>query len=82
MPQLVTRVDDELVAAIDDLVAAGAVASRSAAVRLGLERLVERHRRDQIGARVIEGYRRLPQTGGESGWSDQATAAMIADEPW
>lgn len=82
MPQLVTRVDEELAAAIDELVGAGVVSSRSAAVRLGLERLVERYRRDQVGARIVEGYRRFPQSEGESGWSDGATVAMIADEPW
>lgn len=82
MAQLVTRVDDQLAAAIDELVASGVVASRSQAVRLGLERLVDRHRRDAVGASIVEGYRRRPQTGAEVGWSDAASAAMIADEPW
>ena len=82
MAQLVTRVDDELAAAVDELVAAGVVASRSEAVRLGLERLVDRHRRDQIGARIAEGYRRLPQTNGEVGWADESSVRMIAEEPW
>ena len=45
MAQLVTRVDDRLAAAVDELVAAGIVASRSEAVRLGLERLIDRCRR-------------------------------------
>ena len=44
MAQLVTRVDDALVAAVDELVVAGVVASRSEAVRVGLERLIDRHR--------------------------------------
>ncbi len=42
---MVTRVEDELAAAIDALVAAGVVASRSEAVRIGLQQLVDRHRR-------------------------------------
>ncbi len=82
MAQLVTRIDDELAAAVDELVAAGVVASRSEAVRLGLERLIDRHRRDHVGARIREGYRAHPQQGGEVGWADEATARMIADEPW
>ncbi len=82
MAQLVTRIDDELAAAVDDLVAAGVVANRSEAVRLGLRRLVDRHRREQIGARIVEGYRARPQHEADVGWADEATARMIADEPW
>jgi Arc/MetJ-type ribon-helix-helix transcriptional regulator len=82
MAQLVTRVDDKLAAAVDDLVAAGVVANRSEAVRLGLERLVDRHRRNEIGARIAEGYRSVPQTDVEVGWADESTTRMIGDEPW
>jgi Arc/MetJ-type ribon-helix-helix transcriptional regulator len=82
MAQLVTRVDDDLAAALDQLVAAGAVDSRSDAVRQGLLWLVDRHRRDDIGARIVESYRSHPQDAHTVGWSDEATIAMIADEPW
>lgn len=82
MAQLVTRVDDELAAAVDELVAAGLVASRSEAVRLGLIRLLERHRRDQLGERIVASYRSRPQQAAEVGWADEATKQMIADEPW
>ena len=82
MAQLVTRVDDDLAAAVDELVAAGVVASRSEAVRLGLERLVERYRRGQVGGRIVDGYRRAPQTAADVGWADASTVRMIAEEPW
>ncbi len=82
MPQLVTRVDDALVDAIDELVEAGLVASRSDAVRVGLERLIDSHRRAEVGRRIVAGYRDRPQTDDEVGWADQATEAMIAEEPW
>ena len=82
MAQLVTRVDDELAAAVDELVADGLVRSRSEAVRLGLERLVDLHRRDQIGARIVEGYRARPQSEAEVGWADQSSIRMITEEPW
>ena len=82
MAQLVTRVADDLAAAVDDLVAAGVVASRSEAVRLGLERLVDRYRRDRVGAAIVEGYRRHPQDEAEVGWADAASVRMISDEPW
>jgi Arc/MetJ-type ribon-helix-helix transcriptional regulator len=82
MGQLVTRVDDEVIAAIDELVAAGVVGSRSEAVRLGLQRLLDRHRRDEIGARIVEGYRSHPQDARELGWADESSVRMIAEEPW
>lgn len=82
MAQLVTRVADDLVTAVDELVAAGVVASRSEAVRLGLERLVDRYRRDEIGARIANGYRARPQSEAEVAWADESTLRMIAEEPW
>ncbi len=82
MAQLVTRVQDDLAAAVDALVAAGVVASRSEAVRLGLEQLVDRFRRDEIGARIANGYRALPQSEAEVAWADESSARMIAEEPW
>jgi len=82
MAQLVTRVSDDLAAAVDQLVAAGVVASRSEAVRLGLERLVDRCRRDEIGSRIAGGYRARPQCDAEAGWTDESSLRMIAEEPW
>lgn len=82
MAQLVTRVDDDLAAAVDDLVAAGVVTSRSDAVRLGLQQLLDRHRRSEIGAQISNGYRTLPQSEDEVSWADESSRRMIADEPW
>jgi metal-responsive CopG/Arc/MetJ family transcriptional regulator len=82
MAQFVTRVEDGLARDVDRLVREGVVASRSAAVRLGLESLIERHRRRQIGQSIVDGYVRRPQTEAEIGWADEATRRMIADEPW
>ena len=82
MAQFVTRVGEDLTAAVDQLVADGVVASRSEAVRLGLETLVERHRRVRVGQAIVEGYRRRPQKEADLGWADDATRRMIAEEPW
>lgn len=82
MTQLVTRVEDKLAAAVDALVASGVVASRSEAVRMALIRLVDQHARAEIGARIVKGYVETPQTEEEIAWGDEATARMIADEPW
>ena len=80
--QFVTRIDEDLASEVDQLVEAGVVASRSAAVRLGLETLIERHRRRRIAASIVDGYTRRPQTEADVGWADDATRQMIADEPW
>jgi Arc/MetJ-type ribon-helix-helix transcriptional regulator len=82
MAQVVTRLDDKLVADLDGLVADGLVANRSEAVRIGLERLVEEHRRQRIGEEIVEGYKRQPQTDEEIAGAERATRASIAEEPW
>jgi Arc/MetJ-type ribon-helix-helix transcriptional regulator len=82
MTQLVARVDDSLVAEVDHLVATGVVTSRSEAMRLGLEGLVEEHRRREIGANIVDAYRRRPQTEEELAGLDAATRALVEEEPW
>ncbi len=82
MAQLVTRVDEGMLAAIDDLVAGGVVANRSEAVRMGLQQLLDQYRRDVTGRQIVASYRERPQTDDEVSWADAATVAMIADEPW
>jgi Arc/MetJ-type ribon-helix-helix transcriptional regulator len=82
MAQFVTRIDDGLAGEVDRLVSDGIVASRSAAVRLALQRLVELERRAAIGRAIVEGYERVPQTEEELRWADAAAREMFADEPW
>ena len=82
MPQLVTRIPDALAEDLDRLVAEGVVASRSEAVRLGLERLVDHERRRRIGQAIVDGYTRMPQTDDELLWTDEDTQRMIEEEPW
>ena len=78
MAQLVTRVDDELAAAIDQLITEGVYPNRSAAVRAALKELLRERRRQH----EIEMYTRFPQTEDEVGWSDESTRRMIEEEPW
>ena len=82
MTQIVVRIDDELAVKVDRLVDTGIVASRSEAVRRGLRALVDAERRRAIGAAIVEGYRRLPQTGDGLGWGDDMSVSMIVEEPW
>jgi Arc/MetJ-type ribon-helix-helix transcriptional regulator len=80
--QLVTRLDDRIVAQVDALVAEGVVRSRSEAVRIALEKLLEEHRRERIGRQIVDAYRRQPQTADELAGLDEATRALITEEPW
>ena len=76
--QLVTRIDDELAAAIDDLVAQGIYPSRSEAVRAALKELLRERRRQHD----IELYTRSPQTEDELFGLKEETQEMIEEEPW
>jgi Arc/MetJ-type ribon-helix-helix transcriptional regulator len=80
--QLVTRVPEDLAAAIDGLVREGVFDSRSEAVRAGLTEVIDRRRRMAVGRAIADGYERLPQDDDDLRWPDAATAAMIAEEPW
>ena len=82
MTQLVTRVDEDLAALVDELVAEGVVASHSDAVRRGLRVLIDQHQRRRTAEAIIRGYEQRPQTDNESGWPDESTVRMIKDEPW
>lgn len=82
MAQLVTRLDDRLLAEVDTLVRDGVAATRSDAVRLGLEALVEHHRRQETGRVIVDAYRTHPQDEGELAGLDDATRALVQDEPW
>ncbi len=82
MAQFVARLEDVLADRVDSLVAAGVFASRSEAVRLGLERLVDELERERIGREIVEAYRRMPQTEEELAWADESLERMLAEEPW
>lgn len=82
MTQIVARLDDQLASEVDGLVADGVVASRSEAVRLALETLVDHHRRGRVGAQIAAAYRRQPQTEEELAGLNEATRALVEEEPW
>jgi Arc/MetJ-type ribon-helix-helix transcriptional regulator len=82
MTQLVARVDDKFIGAIDELIADGVVSSRSEAVRRGLEMLIDQSRRRRTADAIVRGYEATPQTEGEWGWADEATVRMIGEEAW
>ena len=82
MAQVVTRLDDRLIIEVDRLVADGVVATRSEAVRLGLQRLVDEHRRLRVGTEIVAAYQLRPQSDEELAGLDEATRGLISEEPW
>ena len=82
MTQLVTRVPEDLIKGLDDLVASGAFESRSDAVREALFQLIDKHRREEIGRQIVEGYTRMPQTEDEFPETEALGREMIEEEPW
>lgn len=80
--QIAVKLPDGLVNEIDRLVEAGTFASRSAAVRSGLEAMVAGQRREEIDRR----YRAAADVHGETQDElEEATALAVSsinDEPW
>lgn len=82
MAQLVTRIDDELAGAMDALVVEGRYESRSDIVRTAVGELLDRLRREEVGRRILDGYRRVPENERELAEARAASVALVQDEPW
>jgi len=46
------------------------------------EKLVDEQRRRRIGAEIVAGYERRPETDEELAQAERATRALIEEEPW
>ncbi len=82
MSQIAVTLPDGLLAAVDELVAEGSYASRSGAVRAGLEALVRQSHREQIDEAFVEGFRRHPEGESEVADAHRMAVESIEDEPW
>ncbi|MDQ3352941.1 MAG: ribbon-helix-helix domain-containing protein [Actinomycetota bacterium] len=82
MTQIAVKLPDELVAEVDELVADGAFANRSVAVRRGLEAIVDSERRRRLDGAYEDGYRRIPETEQELAEATRLAIQAIHDEPW
>ncbi len=82
MPQLVTRLDADLLEQVDNLIAAGSIENRSEAVRSALTLWVHQMRRDNIDRTTVAAYIKQPQTPEEVDWTDAAARQLIEEEPW
>jgi Arc/MetJ-type ribon-helix-helix transcriptional regulator len=80
--QIAVRLPEELLDVLDDLVARGVYASRAAAVRAGIEAVVEIDRQRAVDAAIVEGYRRVPPTEAEDRAAHASLRESILEEPW
>lgn len=67
---------------LDDLVTRGVYDSRAAAVRAGIDAVLDLDRRQQIDRATVEGYRRIPPTDVERAGAIASARQAIAEEPW
>jgi Arc/MetJ-type ribon-helix-helix transcriptional regulator len=80
--QIAVRLPEELLAVLDDLVDRGVYESRAAAVRAGIEAVLELDRRRLTDRAIVDGYRRLPPTTSERAAAIASLRDAIAEEPW
>jgi Arc/MetJ-type ribon-helix-helix transcriptional regulator len=80
--QIAVRLPEELLVELDDLVSKGVYESRAAAVRAGIETVMELERRRRTDRAVVEGYRRIPPTAAEREAAIASLREAIAEEPW
>lgn len=80
--QIAVRITSEQMAVVDALVERGEYSSRAAAVRAGIDALVELGRRDRDDRSIIDGYLRTPPTQIERAAAEASLRDAIAEEPW
>lgn len=80
--QIAVRVPEAQLALLDDLVGRGVYESRAAAVRAGIEVVVEMDRRRRADRAIVEGYRRTPPNDTEQAAAIASLREAIAEEPW
>lgn len=80
--QIAVRVPEELLVVLDDLVSRGVYASRAAAVRAGIEAVLELDHRRLTDQAIVEGYRRVAPTEAERQAAMSSLRDAILEEPW
>ncbi|MPZ54831.1 MAG: ribbon-helix-helix protein, CopG family [Acidimicrobiia bacterium] len=80
--QLAVRIPDDMADRLTDLVAEGRYPSVAAAIRSGIQELIERRDAHEIDQQIVEGYRRVPPTDTEEVWAEKSGRELIAEEPW
>ena len=82
MTAVAIRLPDELVKAVDDLVAQGSFSTRTDAIRTALVALLRADAEASIDRTIVEAYTHTPQSDEEIAIATAATRALIEEEPW
>jgi Arc/MetJ-type ribon-helix-helix transcriptional regulator len=77
---LVLRLPDRLVSEVDRLIAEGRYSSRTEAVRVALDQLLNELKHQQIDMTIADGYRRVPDAPADA-WVEVSTHALVAEDP-
>lgn len=80
--QIAVRLDGDVLAQLDALVAAEHFDSRAEAVRHAIDVVLDARRRAAVGAAIVEGYQRIPQTDEDEDAALANLRGLIAEEPW
>jgi Arc/MetJ-type ribon-helix-helix transcriptional regulator len=80
--QIAIRIPDAVAQQLEALVASGRFDTKADAVRTALEALVDAERRSDVGRRIVEGYRKVPQEDVEVAAAAEAASRSIDEEPW
>jgi Arc/MetJ-type ribon-helix-helix transcriptional regulator len=80
--QIAVRLQTEQLEVLDDLVDRGVYPTRAAAVRAGIDAIVELERRRRDDRSIVTGYRRIPPADAESAAALASLRDAIAEEPW
>ncbi len=80
--QVPTRFADPELEALDELVAHGVAGSRSELIRMAVARVVDEHRRQRVGQRIVAAYTDQPQTTDDDELAVAAAIALTEAEPW
>ena len=80
--QVPIRLSSALLADLDELVRNGVYRSRAAAIRAGIEAIVEADRQRRIDREIVAGYTRHPPTEAEEHAAYASMREAIEEEPW
>jgi Arc/MetJ-type ribon-helix-helix transcriptional regulator len=80
--QIAIRIPNALAEELETLVSSGRFDTKADAVRSALEALVDSEHRADVGRRIVEGYRRVPQEDADVASARDAAERSIAEEPW
>jgi metal-responsive CopG/Arc/MetJ family transcriptional regulator len=79
--QTLVQLTDDLLARLDER-AVREKRSRSTLIREAVEEYLADELKSEIDRRIVEGYRRQPQTSDEDAWAEASARDVVREEPW